>query len=76
VKQNAIAEFVGIAEAAELVGVSQVYVRRLLEKKRLEGQKFGRDWIATRASVLAFAKRRRAHPELQRPGRKKISQGA
>lgn len=45
-------------EAAEKLGISPDYVRRLLEQDKLEGKKLGRDWV-----VLSLDYKRKRKPK-------------
>jgi excisionase family DNA binding protein len=40
-----------VPEAAEILGVTQQRVRFLVRRRRLHGQKLGRDWVVSRKSV-------------------------
>jgi excisionase family DNA binding protein len=51
-------EFIPTKEAADILGISTRGIRDLLARGRLEGQKFGRDWLVDRQSVLAYKKQR------------------
>jgi excisionase family DNA binding protein len=46
--------WVSTREAAELTGYTTAYMRQLANRKRIEAQKVGRDWLIERASLLAF----------------------
>lgn len=46
IKENA--EFLTLSQAAKEYGVSQDYLRFLIFKKKLQGTKFGRNWVTTR----------------------------
>ena len=41
-------EFIRLAVAAKQWGVSQDYLRFLIFKKKLHGEKFGRNWVTKR----------------------------
>ena len=49
-------EWITTKEAAELTGYFVTHVRHLIRKGHIKGQKFGRDWMVDRDSVLAYAK--------------------
>ena len=46
------------AEAARLLNVSAVWVRRLLRRGLLSGRKHGRDWLVNYGACLAYRDRR------------------
>ena len=50
-------EWITTKEAAELTGYSPVSVRWMVREGKIEGQKFGRDWLVKRASVLEYTRR-------------------
>lgn len=45
-----------VAEAAQLAGITPAYVRLLLARGQLRGEKVGRDWLALREDVGRFVK--------------------
>jgi len=45
-------------EAAQILGISDAHLRRLLAKGEMEGRKLGRDWI-----VLSLNYRRKRRPK-------------
>ncbi|MEK7172915.1 MAG: hypothetical protein AAB740_02985, partial [Patescibacteria group bacterium] len=47
-EENKNQEFMPLAQAAKVYGVSQDYLRFLIFKKRLHGEKFGRNWVTTK----------------------------
>jgi excisionase family DNA binding protein len=47
-------EWITTKEAAELTGYHTVHVRRLLREGRVEGKKFGRDWMISRESIQEY----------------------
>jgi len=57
-------EFLSLAVAAKHWGVSQDYLRFLIFKKKLQGQKFGRNWMTTQVWLEEYfsqVKRRGVH---------------
>ena len=48
-------EWITTKEAAELTGYHAVHIRRLLREERVEGKKFGRDWLVDQESLLSYA---------------------
>ncbi|KKM88427.1 hypothetical protein LCGC14_1258770 [marine sediment metagenome] len=48
-------DFLTVSEAAELIGVTEGRVRQLLKSGDLLGEKFGTQWVITRAEVDRFA---------------------
>lgn len=57
------ARLIGLAEAAELLGVSHATLRAQIWRGRLNAEKVGRDWIVTGAEI------RRYRSEVQEPRR-------
>ena len=49
-------------EAAEQIGVSEQRVRTLLRSGAIEGQQLGKQWLTTKAAVLAYLKNGPAAP--------------
>jgi excisionase family DNA binding protein len=45
------------AEAAELTGYKLSHLRYLVREGLVKGQKFGRDWMIHRESVLAYSEK-------------------
>lgn len=48
-------EFLNTKEAAEMLGLAQETISRLICKGKLDGQKLGSFYIVTRTSVEAYA---------------------
>jgi excisionase family DNA binding protein len=48
-------QFVSTKEAAELLGLSQETISRLIRKRRLEGYKLGSFYVVVRSSVDVYA---------------------
>jgi len=48
-----------VSEIAELAGISQARVRRLLAAGKIRGAKFGRDWQIHRSDVQAWLEARK-----------------
>jgi excisionase family DNA binding protein len=51
---NDDARLIGLAEAAELLGVSHATLRAQVWRGRLNAEKVGRDWIVTGAEVRRY----------------------
>lgn len=49
-------EMITLPEAANLIGLDQTYVRRLVVAGRIAGLKFGRNYLVNRKSALSFKK--------------------
>ncbi len=47
-------EWITTKEAAELTGYDVTHVRWLIRKGKVEGRKFGRDWMVNRGSIRAY----------------------
>ena len=45
-----------LREAAEILGISPTTLRVQLNRKRIEGEKRGRDWFLTPATVRQYQK--------------------
>lgn len=56
-------------DAAEDLGLSPQWVRKLLNAGKIEGQKLGKNWVITEASLEAYKELRTK--ELERGGRTK-----
>ena len=54
-----------VKEAAEILGISEARIRKMLADKVITGKKFGRDWAIPKAQIEAMAKVKR------KPGRPK-----
>ena len=50
----AIGELISLAEAAELSGFDQKYLRNIADKGRLKAKKIGRNWITTIAAIEEY----------------------
>jgi len=48
-------EWITTTEAAKLTGYKPVTVRLLARKRRIKGEKRGRDWFLDKKDVLAYA---------------------
>ena len=46
--------YVGTKEAQAIFGLSSAHIRRLLASGRINGIKFGRDWIVERRSLERY----------------------
>jgi len=56
-------DMIGTAEAAALAGVSEKWIRRLVESGKLAGRRVGRSWIVSAAAAARFKR----HPTAGRP---------
>lgn len=45
---------ISLAEAAEISGFSQGYLRRLMRERKVWGRKIGRDWLTTEKAVKDY----------------------
>lgn len=45
------------AQAAELLGIDRASIARLIRQGKLQGERFGRDWMVYRQSVEDYLKR-------------------
>lgn len=43
------------AEAARLTGYNLEYIRRLVRTKKVRAEKWGRDWMISRASIKGYS---------------------
>ena len=66
---SSMMSFVSVTEAADLIGVTDSYVRRLLREKELVGQKVG-----ARAWVIPMEEVKRFKDEPRNPGPPRISE--
>lgn len=48
---NGQEEFISLADAAKIYGVSKDYLRLLIFKGKLQGKKFGRNWMTTKSRL-------------------------
>lgn len=48
-----------LKETADLLNCTVEWARQLAKREKIEGQKFGRDWLVTRSSVLAYKESRK-----------------
>jgi excisionase family DNA binding protein len=58
-------EYITVAEASRLSGLSRRQIQWLLKKGDIEGTKPGRDWLVRPSAVMAYLRQER------RPGRKR-----
>lgn len=47
-------QIVGVAEAAEMLGISRAAVVHAVQYGRIEGKKVGRSWVLLQQSVLDY----------------------
>ena len=45
--------YITTAEAAQLTGYTDAYIRELIKDGRIDAKKYGRSWMVSRASLLA-----------------------
>jgi len=50
-KKPSSEDFISLAEAAEVYGLSMDYLRTIARSGRLAARKIGRNWVTTRADV-------------------------
>jgi excisionase family DNA binding protein len=55
-------EFVTVAEAAKIIGLSGVRLRALIASGELPAEKLGRDWAIRRSAAERFARKDRRGP--------------
>jgi excisionase family DNA binding protein len=58
-----MSKFISTQEAANLLGISPVRVRQLIEAGRLPAQKVGRDWIIEETALATVAERPNGWPK-------------
>lgn len=61
-KGSPLDEIISAKEAAEILGITRRHVTRLVEAGLIEGRKLERDWMITRASVLAYKAQKEGNP--------------
>lgn len=71
-------EWITTKEAAALTGYESAHIRHLAREGAIVGGKFGRDWMISRASVVAYARRMEElgpgkHDPWASGGRQKVS---
>jgi excisionase family DNA binding protein len=52
-------EYITVAEAAHISGLSTGHIARLLRRGELEGWKPARDWLVSREAVVAYLRQER-----------------
>ncbi len=67
---GALGDWLTTQEAAELAEYHLNHIRRLIRVKEIEAKKWGRDWMVSRESLLAYLDQTKAQGE--RRGPKKI----
>ncbi|NWJ99008.1 MAG: hypothetical protein HXX20_25000 [Chloroflexi bacterium] len=55
-----IGELISLAEAAQLSGLTQDYLKKIAQSGRLRAKKIGRNWVTTKMSVEVY-KNTRSH---------------
>jgi excisionase family DNA binding protein len=66
-------EFMTTAEAAEILGLHPASISRLVKQGKIEGERFGRDWMVSKRSVEDYLKRFGDLPK-HSPKRKKAAE--
>ncbi len=65
--QPSLDELISLADAAELSGLSPVFLRRLVAQRVIWGKKLGRNWFTTAQAVREYlARDRRRGPKPHR----------
>ncbi len=65
--QPSLDELISLADAAELSGLSPVFLRRLVAQRVIWGKKLGRNWFTTAQAVREYlARDRRRGPKPQK----------
>ena len=65
---DAAKQFISLAEAADLTGLSHDHLRNLVRSGTVWGTKIGRNWVTTEAAVKAYiATERRRGPKPKDP---------
>jgi excisionase family DNA binding protein len=59
-------EYITVAEASKISGLSTGHLARLLRRGELRGRKPARDWLVSRAAVMAYLQ------EDRKPGPKRL----
>ena len=52
-----VADLISLAEAAEICGLSQSHLRRLVSEGVIWGRKIGRNWVTTAEAVKEYKAR-------------------
>lgn len=63
-------DFVGVREAAKLLGYTYQHTRLLLRQGKLRGNKIGRDWVVLREDVAEYNVRKVSIPLLSSKSKK------
>ena len=53
-EQPKIDELISVSAAAELSGLSQSYIRRLVSQGEIWGKKLGRNWVTTEKAIWEY----------------------
>jgi excisionase family DNA binding protein len=62
-------EYITVAEASRITGLSTGHLARLLRRGEIEGVKPARDWLVRRAAVMDYVKQeRKPGPKGKRAG--------
>lgn len=62
-------EWLTTEQAGEMLEYDQSQVRRLIKSGKIKGQKFGRDWMVDKSSLLEFKSQVQSQPKKR--GRRK-----
>ena len=52
--ETAAPEYIGLAEAAKICGLSHSHLRLFIRKGRIWGTKMGRDWMTTEQAIRDY----------------------
>jgi excisionase family DNA binding protein len=47
-------DWITVKEASDLSGYNAQYIRRLVRRKRIKSEKWVRDWMLSRSSLMAY----------------------
>jgi excisionase family DNA binding protein len=50
-------DWITTAEAAKISGYHVEYIRKILQTRKVKGQKWGREWQVSRSSLLAHVRK-------------------
>jgi excisionase family DNA binding protein len=56
-------DWITVQEASDLSGYNPQYIRRLVRKKRIKSEKWVRDWMLSKASLLAYLREAQKSPD-------------
>jgi excisionase family DNA binding protein len=49
-------DWITVKEASDLSGYCAQYIRRLVRKKKIKSEKWVRDWMISKSSLMAYAR--------------------